>query len=168
MCRYLTRRLLGRSKARQQRRVSLWVLVWICLSQFPIPLAHAHADIAPDDSRLASHIESKHSNGHDLTESLHWHLVMPWETGDEEGEETPTHHPSPLGLWGAQGNVLPQAETITDFPLIALDWVAFDSGDPAMQATGSRWDTSPRPASMNFTQTYLGVPLCTLVCVCLR
>jgi hypothetical protein len=144
------------------------VLVWICLSQFPIPLAHAHAAVAPDDSRLASHIESKHTTGHDETACLHWHLVMPWETGDQEDEETPTHHPSPLGLWGAEGNVLPQSQTITDHPLITLEWVACDSGETSTSLTGSRWGTSACPASVNFTQTYLGVPLCTLVCVCLR
>ena len=83
---HLTRRLFGRSKARQ-RRVSLWVLVWICLSQFPIPVAHSHDDIAHGDSRLASHIESKHSTGTDETNCLHWHLMMPWETGDHEDEK---------------------------------------------------------------------------------
>ncbi len=138
------------------------------MSQFPIPFAHAHEDVAPENSRLASHIESKHCNGHDETACLHWHLVMPWETGDQEAEETPTHHPSPLGLWGAEGNVLPQSETITARPLIAQEWVICDSGDTSTQATGSRRDASARPASLNFTQTYLGVPLCTLVCVCLR
>ena len=167
MCSYLTRLLLGRSKTRQ-RRVSLWVLVWICLSQFPIPVAHSHDDIARDDSRLASHIRSKHATGNDETTCLHWHLVMPWETGDQQDEDPPTHHPSPLGLWGAEGNVLLPSQPIADHPLIALESFVPDCGDSSTQATGVRCGTSAHPASVNFMQTYLGVPLRTLVCVSLR
>ena len=167
MCSHLTRRLFGRSKARQ-RRVSLWVLVWICLSQFPIPVAHSHDDIAHGDSCLASHIESKHSTGTDETNCLHWHLMMPWETGDHEDEKAPTHHPSPLGLWGAEGNVLLQCQTLIDRPLLALDSFVPDCCHTPAQATGVRWRTSALPASVNFTQTYRGVPLRTLICVSLR
>lgn len=163
-----TYRLLGRSKSRQKRRISICVLVWICLSQFPLPVAHAHASDAHHDSELASHIQRKHSAGHDDSFCLHWHLIMPWEAGDAEDEDTPTHHPSPLGLWGAEGNVLPQSATIADFPPVTLEWIVCDSGDISRQSAASCWDTSALPASVNFTQTYLGVSLCALVCVSLR
>lgn len=168
MISYLTRRLLGPSAARRKRRVSLWVLVWICLSQFPLPVAHAHADFAANDSQLASHIESKHPSGEDDTSCLHWHLVMPWETGEHEDEDKPTHHPSPLGLWGAEGNVLPHSQSITVPPLTTLEWVAFDSRDTWAQNLGLPGGERVPAKAANFTQTYLGVPLCTLVCVSLR
>jgi hypothetical protein len=142
------------------------VFVWICLSQFPIPVAHSHQAIAVDDVRLASHIDLKHHAGNEEIDHLHWHLLMPWEIAGEGDEDERSHH-SPLGLWGAEGSSLPHSETAVDAPTVPRLWTVYTFDDrscPRYPSPQARLIGTPA----SFLQTYAGVPLCTLVCVSLR
>lgn len=133
-----------------------------------MPIAHSHESLPADDIALAAHLQSKHAEAEDCS-CLHWHLVMPWDTcgHDEENGESPSHHSSPLGLWGAEGEVLPQSVTFTDPTPIALERFVSDLGNADALSVGAHGATG-QPMPGNFAQTYLGVPLCALLCVSLR
>ncbi|MGI9471717.1 MAG: hypothetical protein ACR2NZ_09315 [Rubripirellula sp.] len=141
--------------------MSSLVLIWVCFSQFPIPIVHSHAT-ADEDFQLAAHLDLKHKCAEVDSECLHWHLLMPWEVVDDDDGE-PGPHPSPLGMWGAEGMTMIQA------PLIDVGLpISFDVPVDATAELAFSPRTGPvRPAG-DFLNTYSGVPRCALLCVSLR
>jgi hypothetical protein len=144
------------------------VLIWILLSQFPLPLVHAHTSNVSARASLLEHLSHYHAHPpHHLAHlGLHWHLISPWDTAD-------THHPSgsessALGLWGAKVPAIPQAQaSLRD----CLDHVGFcESVWQPLVPCCSQHAMDPRIQSCpsDFLQTFSGVPWCALVGVALR
>lgn len=149
-------------KAIQKPRFSSLILLWVCLSQFPIPVMHSHADAA-EDHRLGAHLDLKHACDEWDTECLHWHLLMPWDVAGDGEEESRQPASSPLGVWGAEGTVMIQSALVDDGIPVSLD-VPFDVVSECSHALRVR----PYVPAGNFLKTYSGVPVCALLCVSQR
>ncbi len=158
------------------RGLRLAVLVWLVLSQFPMPVVHSHETLR--DSSLTSHLARHHQNcdpmsvqdspslSDRMSQDLHWHLFLPCDclarcTDEMDGPHSSSF--SPLGLWGDDGDSVVDLDSASVWSSLHADsmnhWVAVCNYDVAMSPQS---ETLP---SHSFTQTYLNVPLCTLVCV---
>ena len=164
----------GCSTQPRRSRASWCVLVWIFMSQLPLPIAHSHATAASGDLELAAHLVTHHAGyqdsscqdaGCDQTEHLHWHLVFPWQGGDDSSDEH--HQSSPLGIWGsnqsciASGNAGSAPREIeTDIPTVMSFGQIIPSGDLIARAF---YQSSS--GSAEFLATYAGVRPCALLCI---
>ncbi|WP_144057936.1 hypothetical protein [Novipirellula maiorica] len=159
----------------------LAVLVWLVLSQFPLPVLHSHETLR--DSVLTAHLARHHqidaavAAQHTVDcnaavfevyecQELHWHLFLPSDflaRGTDEMNGPHSASFSPLGIWGEDGDSVVDHDSAIVWSLLhayALNrWVVVGNPDVAVPPSP---DSLP---SHSFTQTYLDVPLCTLVCV---
>ncbi|WP_345682181.1 hypothetical protein [Novipirellula caenicola] len=158
------------------RGLRLAVLGWMVLSQFPMPVVHSHNTLR--DSSLTLHLARHHQNSVPLQrpsspslcdrmcQDLHWHLFLPCDFLARCSDEMNGPHSgsfSPMGLWGDDGDSTVDGDSADEWSSLHSDalshWVAVCNSEVAIPPQG---ETLP---SHSFTQTYLGVPLCTLVCV---
>ncbi len=149
--------------ARLQAGLRFCVLVWVLLSQFPLPLVHAHADDEPDSSRLIVHLREHHTGQlhHVAPHGLHWHLIVPWDS--TEGGDQARAESSPLGLWGAKVPAIPQVQAglVCSWEAASVSAIASDAISlMALPVVATRGiDAYP----CGFIQTYAGVPWCALL-----
>jgi len=158
------------------RGLRLAVLVWLVLSQFPMPVVHSHETLR--DSSLTSHLARHHqicapmsspdspSLINCVTQDLHWHLFLPCDFLARCADEMNGPHSasfSPLGLWGDDGDSVVDLDSASVWSSLHADamryWIAVSNPEVAVPPPS---ETLP---CHSFTQTYLNVPLCTLVCV---
>ncbi len=173
-------------------RPRCFALAWLLVCQFPIPIAHSHEQLAHQDpSGLVAHLKTHHDRTCHLAEcdakcddDVHWHLVLPWDAaGVSKSEQTPTGFPinagfpvnagCVLGLWGGVqldlAGLPPDCELRSNlnaclcWALIAPNVLVevLPSAGPQAQLYGGL------PHAHAFTQSYMGVSLCELICVCL-
>ncbi|WP_372722104.1 hypothetical protein [Novipirellula sp.] len=158
------------------RGLRLAVLVWLVLSQFPMPVVHSHETLR--DSSLISHLARHHQISDPISpldspslsdrasQDLHWHLFLPSDFLARCADEMNGPHSasfSPLGLWGDDGDSVVDLDSASVWSSLHADamshWVAVRNPGVVVPPAS---ETLP---SHSFTQTYLNVPLCTLVCV---
>lgn len=70
----------------QGRYPRLMVLVWLLVSQFPLPMAHAH-DSKVSELQLSKHVQMFHAEDPKEADDLHWHFVIPWKLACGCGDE---------------------------------------------------------------------------------
>ncbi len=169
----------GCSTQRRRSRASWCVLAWIFLSQFPLPFAHTHASEASGNLELAAHLVMHHPACQDTgwqdadcdptdcdpTKHLHWHLVFPWQGGDESSDEH--HQSSPLGIWGSSQSCVSSGNTgsapreiQTELPTVMSLGSIISSRDLMARAL---YQSSS--GSTEFLATYAGVRPCALLCI---
>ncbi len=174
--RNLARTVRKRDVCRQQS--SLLGLIWLILAQFPVPCVHSHDDLANDNPvAYERHLRLFHHDGlnqlagwqgasaasceHD--QDFHWHYVLPWELGmhESDGLVRPTSA-SIFGMWLSQN-----AATMASSS--ALLFACEPGRQPCHElfAVLACRESRRLLMSNSFAQSYVGVSLQELVCVCL-
>ncbi|TWU24026.1 hypothetical protein Pla52o_19490 [Novipirellula galeiformis] len=171
----LTLHCVAGRRSISSRCLRIAALVWLLLAQFPLPVAHSHE--AMGGNSLNTHLARHHQVGDCVRDvrllsegeqngGVHWHWFMPCDfpVPTEDSSDLPHSAAfSPLGIWGNQGDSTLEDDVACLWDVLHLDarncWFALEF--PVCIAP-SLSDSMPRHS---FTQTYLDVPLCTLVCV---
>lgn len=173
-----------------------WCVAWLIFCQFPLPIAHSHDGLAHSNQQAwLEHLQVYHPeicpvldcssvtcfahSSHD--NEIHWHWVLPGEFVSvglgSQFNDRPFSVGSPFGVWGecsgaSTGQVTSvivanaQVESLILFLRACHQGTGWFLKQPLLPLTcvpllarSTCWST--------FTQSYVGVPLCGLIGVCL-
>lgn len=137
-------------------RLLLAALVSASIMQTPIPVAHIHSDIE-SAGLLSEHLDRHHQADAVPGDEIHWHLVLPGESSDDDGSSQ-GDQTAPSALICASGSSL--SAVLGDVVIERLPQPSSDqSATPlAGYLTGIR--PSPPKCSLTSAQRQ-----CALLCV---
>lgn len=146
------------------QRFSKWLCCWMLLVQLPTPLLHAHNEALAGEDALKSHLQEHHGAQIPARTDWHWHLVIPWELGQQHRSPS-EQEPAPVGVWASPRGPAPSIAGPLQLlpPLEGIVWVGLPSFS---QGNCTPFNRILRHCG--FLQSYPGIAACVLLCSFVR